>query len=142
MSNSNSKKHKEKIVDNKATISDPMNSQLELIERALNAKHPPIIRCVLAICEHFIECWGIGGKWKGDILGCKSPSKLKETHPPRNEYISYAKASRVIRLTRDDIDAIIEAIRSFSKYLPMYKTSLEHLIKKLDDFEEIYGIKE
>ena len=141
MSNSDNKKHKEKIVD-KETIPDPMYDQLDAIERALNSIYPPIIRCLLASCKDFFECWDVGAKWKGDIFGCKSPSKLKETHPPRNEYISYAKASRVIRLTRDDIDAIIEAVRSFSKYLPMYKTSLEHLIKKLDDFEEIYGIKE
>ena len=139
MSNSNSKKHKEKIVDNKATIYDPMNSQLELIERALNAKHPPIIRCVLATCEHITECWDVGAKWKGDILGCKSPSKLEETYH-ENEYISYPKPSKLLRFNKQEIGIMIKGVRNLFKYLPMHRVALEELIKKLEDLEEFYGI--
>jgi len=144
MTNSNNKKHNTQIIaNNKETASASLNDQLDLIERALNPKYPPIIRCVLAICEHFAECWGVGAKWKGDILGCKFPSKLEETHD-ENEYVSFSNAckhaSKIYYFSRREIDIMIDALHEFIKYLPMYKTSIEELIKKLEDCEELFGI--
>lgn len=139
MANSDNKKHNTQIIDNKETTSDLKNNQLDIIERALNPKYPQIIQCVLARCQHLFECWDVGAKWKGDILGCKSPDKLEEKHH-ENEYVNPSKASEVLYIDRQMIEIIIEGAHGLIKYLPMHRTSIEELIKKLEDCEGIIGI--
>lgn len=140
MTNSNNKKHNTQIIaNNKETASASLKDQLDLIEHCLNPKYPQINQCVLARCQHFAKCWGVGAKWKGDILGCKFPSKLEETHDAP-EYVSLSKASKIYYLSKQEKDIVIEALHEGIKYLPMYKTSIEELIKKVEDCEELFGI--
>jgi len=102
-------------------------------------RYPSFINCILFRCGEIPKCWDIKKrKWKGSIIGCQLPQKLKKIFLDSRRFKPSKTYLSPTRLTALQIGIITTSLNTFVNNGFWNKAQITEIINILEDSKTIF----